>query len=189
MSPSRDFDLPADCAFSVRPVAVFRSPQRVHHDAPRQPRTTQGAPRPEGRIVVRQGLQNLLQDLAGFSHLWVLFWCHCADGYNDLVTPPRDTRKRGLFATRAPHRPNPIGLSALELVRIEKRTLVVGDHDLLDGTPILDLKPYVPAYDAIPQARAGWVDELGPDAGPDHREWWTELGLPPPFNYRHPPEG
>lgn len=181
---SADFDLPADLRMSVAPIGVMRCAQRVHHEAPRQARAEFEATE-RGAIVVRQGLQNLLRDLDGFSHVWVLFWCHHSRGYNDLVVPPRDTRKRGLFATRAPNRPNPIGLSALRLLRVDKRRLVVGDHDLLDGTPILDVKPYIAAYDARPDARAGWVDELPADAaGNDHRAWWRDAGVAPPRVYR-----
>lgn len=149
-------------------VGVVHSPFKVHAGTPRQPRT--GLAR-EGRIEVHHGYQNLLRDLDGFSHVWVIAWMCYARGWNDLVIPPRDTKKRGLFATRAPHRPNPLGLSLVELLRIEKRELVIGAHDLLDGTPVLDLKPYLPYADAVPNARCGWVDALGDDAGPDHRAW------------------
>ena len=79
-------------------------------------------------------------------------------GYETGVTPYRDVVTRGLFATRAPARPNPIGLSAVRLLSIEGNTLQVEDVDMLDGTPLLDIKPYVPAFDSYPNARAGWVD-------------------------------
>lgn len=179
-----DFDLPADLRCTFTPIGVMRCAQRVHHEAPRQARVEHESTE-RGAIVVRQGLQNLLRDLDGFSHVWVLFWCHHSRGYNDLVTPPRDDRKRGLFATRAPNRPNPIGMSALRLLRIDKRQLLVGDHDLLDGTPILDIKPYIPAYDSRPDARAGWVDALPAESqASDHRAWWREAGVAPPQLYR-----
>jgi tRNA-Thr(GGU) m(6)t(6)A37 methyltransferase TsaA len=186
-----DFDLRDDDAVvTCRPVGVMRCAQRLHHEAPRQARlVVDGDDKPHGAVVVRQGLQNLLQDLGGFSHVWLLFACHLSRGYNDLVTPPRDTKKRGLFATRAPDRPNPIGLSAVRLLRVDKRVLWVGAHDLLDGTPILDLKPYVAAYDAIPHARAGWVAALDESGRPDHRAWWRDKGVPPPMVYRGRTEG
>jgi len=169
----------------LRPIGVMRSPQRVHHDAPRQPRTGTGSePAPlRGEIHVFQGLQNALADLDGFSHVWVLFWCHHSRGWNSRVVPPRDTRRRGLFATRAPARPNAIGLSCLELLGTGKRVLHVGAHDLLDGTPILDLKPYLPYCDSIPDARVGYVDDLDGDAA-DHRDWWGDKGVEPPRVYR-----
>ena len=178
----------APSTFALRSIGVMRSPHRVHHDAPRQPRRRgTGAP---GQIVLAQGLQNALADLAGFSHLWVLFWCQHTRGWKSKVVPPRDKRKRGLFATRSPARPNPIGLSCLRLLRIEKRVLHVGDHDLLDGTPILDLKPYLPYCDSVPDAAIGYVGALTATAA-DHREWWESKGAAPPRVYqrrdRRPP--
>lgn len=163
----------------LRPIGVVRCEQRLHHDAPRQAGLGRGG---RGEIHVRQGLQNCLQDLAGFSHVWVLFWCHLARGFRQQVVPPRDTKKRGLFATRAPQRPNPIGLSCVELVRIEKRVLHIADHDMLDGTPVLDIKPYIAYCDSVPNARAGYVDRLPDDAG-DHRAWWLDKAVPPPRIY------
>ena len=124
-----------------------------------------------------------LQDLGGFSHLWVLSWFHLARGYRSQVMPPRDTRKRGVFATRAPQRPNPIGLSCVRLVCIDKRRLHIADHDLLDGTPVLDLKPYLPYADSVPGAAIGYVAELPVD-GADHRAWWQDKGREPPRVYR-----
>ena|SRR5688572_27652343 len=179
-------DVPNECILTARPVGVMRCLQRLHHEAPRQARTD--AAREDdavhGEVVVHRGLHNLLHDLAGFSHVWLLFHCHLSRGYRDMVVPPRDTSKRGLFATRSPNRPNPIGLSAVRLLRIEKRVLAIGRHDLLDGTPILDIKPYVAAYDAIPDARGGWVEGIAPDERPDHRAWWQAKGIPPPRVYR-----
>lgn len=167
----------------LTPIGVVHCEQRVHHDAPRQSGLGRGL---DGRIEIRQGLQNGLADLDGFSHLWVLFWCHHARGRPLQVMPPRDRQKRGVFATRSPQRPNPIGLSCVRLVRREKRVLHIADHDLLDGTPVLDLKPYLPAYDSVPEARIGYVADLAVDKD-DHRPWWDEKGLPPPRVYRRPP--
>ncbi|HEX5050716.1 MAG TPA: tRNA (N6-threonylcarbamoyladenosine(37)-N6)-methyltransferase TrmO [Planctomycetota bacterium] len=161
-------------------IGFVRAPQRVHHDAPRQSGLGRGC---RGEIHVRQGLQNGLQDLAGFSHVWVLFWCHLARGARVQVMPPRDSQKRGVFATRAPQRPNPIGLSCVRLLCIEKRVLHIDDHDLLDGTPVLDLKPYLPYCDSVPDAKTGYVADLPRDAA-DHRRWWEARSLPPPRVYR-----
>ncbi len=132
---------------------------------------------------MREGLQNCLQDLTGFSHVWIVFWCHLARGFQHQVVPPRDIRKRGVFATRAPQRPVPIGISCVELLRIEKRVLHIGDHDLLDGTPVLDIKPYLAYCDSRPDATAGYVADLADDA-PDHRSWWTAKNVAPPRVYR-----
>lgn len=164
----------------LRPIGAVRTDQRLHHEAPRQSGLGRGA---TGIIEIRQGLQNGLQDLAGFSHLWVLFHCHLARSKALMVKPPRDTRKRGVFATRAPQRPNPIGLSCVRLLRIERRCLHIADHDLLDGTPVLDIKPYLPYCDSVPDAAIGYVAGLDATAA-DHRPWWQEKGLPPPRVYR-----
>lgn len=170
----------AGAEFPVRAIGVVRTAQRLHHDAPRQSGIGRGA---DGCVQLRQGLQNALADLDGFSHVWIVFWCHLARGWKSRVVPPRDRRKRGLFATRAPQRPNPIGLSCVRLVRIEKRVLHIADHDLLDGTPVLDIKPYLPYSDSVPDADVGYVAEL-PDGDRDHRRWWEEKGVPPPAVYR-----
>jgi tRNA (Thr-GGU) A37 N-methylase len=114
--------------------------------------------------------------------VWVLFWCHLARGSRSRVVPPRDTEKRGIFATRAPQRPNPIGLSCVRLVGIDKRVLHIADHDMLDGTPVLDLKPYLSYCDSVPDASLGYVAHLPADAQ-DHRSWWQDKGLPPPAIY------
>ena len=177
MNPSQGGDTDE---YPLRAIGVVRCPQRLHHEAPRQSGLGRGA---DGSIHLRQGLQNALADLDGFSHIWVLFWCHLARGWKSKVVPPRDTKKRGLFATRAPQRPNPIGLSCVRLVRIDKRVLHIADHDLLDGTPVLDLKPYLPYSDSVPDAANGYVAELPEERG-DHREWWHEKGVPPPRVYR-----
>lgn len=169
-----------DDGLLLRPIGFVRCGQRVHHDAPRQSGLGRGE---AAEIRVRQGLQNGLQDLDGFSHLWVLFWCHHTRGFRSQLVPPRDDRKRGVFATRAPQRPNPIGLSCVRLLAIEKRVLRIADCDLLDGTPVLDLKPYLPYCDSVPDARIGYAAGLPPDAG-DHRRWWEHKGVAPPEVYR-----
>lgn len=151
----------------LRPIGVVRSPFKVHVGTPRQPAVAAGQ---TGEIVLRKGMQNCLADLARFSHVWVLYWFNYSVGWNEQVRPPRDTKKHGVFATRAPHRPNPIGLSVLRLLGVRGTTLRVEGLDILDGTPVLDLKPYVPYADALPHATAGWLDDLGPTPGPDHRE-------------------
>lgn len=160
-------------------IGTVRTSQRLHHEAPRQSGLGRGE---VGEIHVRQGMQNGLQDLDGFSHLWVLFWCHHARGTPLQVRPPRDHKKRGVFATRAPQRPNSIGMSCVRLLRIEKRVLHIADHDLLDGTPVLDLKPYLPYCDSVPEARVGYVAGLDEAAG-DHCLWWQDKAAQPPDSY------
>jgi len=105
-----------------------------------------------------------LADLAGMERIWVLSYLDRGGTWSAEVRPPRGARvRRGLFSTRSPDRPCPIGLSALRLVRVEGWDLHVRGIDLLDGTPILDIKPYVPYCDAFPEAKAGWIDEIPHD--------------------------
>jgi len=99
-----------------------------------------------------------LKDLAGFDRAWLIFWCHRASEAKMLVVPYRDTVERGLFATRAPARPNPLGLSCVRLLGIEGDVVRIGEVDILDDTPLLDIKPYVPQYDNYAVRRCGWVD-------------------------------
>lgn len=166
MRSTKALDFSEKGELSLRTIGVVRSPFQVHEGTPRQPGTGRIM---DGEIRLRPGLQNALKDLAGFSHIWVLFWFHHSRGWNSQVVPPRDVEKRGLFATRAPHRPNPIGLSVVQLLQVQGLMVRIRGLDMLDGTPVLDIKPYIPYSDAIPSARAGWVDALGENPGPDHR--------------------
>jgi tRNA-Thr(GGU) m(6)t(6)A37 methyltransferase TsaA len=160
--------------WEVRPIGVVRSPYKERFGTPRQAVVTAGA---MGEVAQEATLcldpelipADALRDLDGFEYVWVIAWLDRNVGWRPTVTPTRGPRvKRGLFATRAPHRPNPIGLSALKVVGIEGHTIRVVGVDLLDETPILDIKPYVPYADAFPAARAGWLDALdGPIDGPD----------------------
>lgn len=145
---------------TLEPIGVARTPFVDKADAPRQPRAAEGI---EGTIELFEGrgFEDALADLEGWDALWVIFWMDRAKGWRPKVTPPRSRQKRGVFSTRAPHRPNPIGLSAVRLIRVDGLVLHVRDLDLLDGTPILDLKPYVPWADAIPDARTGWLEREG----------------------------
>jgi tRNA-Thr(GGU) m(6)t(6)A37 methyltransferase TsaA len=112
----------------------------------------------EGSLELLPEFEAGLQDLDGFSHVIVIWVFHKSEGYELIFTPPSDNRPHGVFATRSPRRPNPIGLTAAELVRIEGRTLYLRGVDMLDGTPVLDLKPYTMS---IPEdkLRRGWLAE------------------------------
>ncbi len=143
---------------ALEPIGYVRTALKFKDEAPRQPRASGGAP---GRIELLSGrnYEHALLDIEGWDHLWVLFWFHHNAGWRPKVLPPRSTSgRKGVFATRSPHRPNPIGLSAVRLERVEGLTLHVQDIDMLDGTPVLDLKPYVAYTDAIVSARNGWLD-------------------------------
>lgn len=150
-------------SFVVRPIGFVRSPFVEKVQAPRQA-TASTAEGTEGVIELLPEHEHALSDVAGFERLWVLFWFHLAEdgGARTKVLPPRSDVKRGVFATRSPHRPNPIGLSAVRLVSVEGLRITVKDLDLLEGTPVLDLKPYLPYADAFPDASAGWLEAKDP---------------------------
>lgn len=100
-----------------------------------------------------------VQDLEGFERIWLIYWLHKAPAPALTVTPFLDRHERGVFATRAPARPNPIGISAVRLIAVGASVLEVADVDMIDGTPLLDIKPYVPEFDSYPASKAGWFDE------------------------------
>ena len=113
----------------------------------------------KGTIEVFADFWEGLQDLDGFSHVIVLYHFHLSHGFNLKVIPFMDTEQRGLFSTRAPKRPNPIGLSIVRLEKIEGGVLHIQNVDVLDGTPLLDIKPYVPEFDAPTGVRIGWFEK------------------------------
>jgi tRNA-Thr(GGU) m(6)t(6)A37 methyltransferase TsaA len=146
---------------TLTPIGVVRSPFTDRWCAPRQPGVD--GPSAEGRIVLARGrgFEQAVRDLDGIARIWVITWFHRNEGWKPMVLPPRGPRvKRGVFATRSPHRPNPLGLSLLPLRRVQGLTLHVGELDLLDGTPVFDVKPYLPYAEAFPDARAGWIDAM-----------------------------
>jgi tRNA-Thr(GGU) m(6)t(6)A37 methyltransferase TsaA len=157
---------PDQPALTLEPIGVVRTAASERLAAPRQPAAAGDV---TGTIELHPGChyEDALADLDGFDRIWVIFWFHQNAGWRPKVLPPRSTTgRKGVFATRAPHRPNPLGLSAVRLERIEGLTLHVRDLDLLDGTPVLDLKPYVPYTDAWPTARSGWLETGATPAGP-----------------------
>jgi len=144
----------------LRPIGIVRSAYKERFGVPRQAHDGDGPPSVV-ELFAHIGPEPI-QDLDGFDRVWVLSWMHLnGPGWPKRVKPPRGGPKRGLLSTRAPHRPNPIALSAARLLRIEGTQLHFQGLDLLDGTPVLDLKPYVPYADAFPDARAGWVQDAG----------------------------
>lgn len=112
-----------------------------------------------GTVEIRPEFAQGLSDLAGFDRIWLLYGFHLAPPARLQVIPFRDTVERGVFASRSPCHPNPFGLSCVRLHGIERNVLFIGGVDILDGTPLLDIKPYVPEYDAFPSSRAGWLDQ------------------------------
>jgi len=131
-----------------------------------------GAPGVRGTIELFEEYRPGLKDLDGFSHIVLLYIFHRSDGYKLQVIPFMDTETRGLFATRAPKRPNPIGLSVVQLDQIKEGVLHIQNVDMLDGTPLLDIKPYVPEFDSQLDIRTGWLEHARKTVGKrqsDHR--------------------
>jgi tRNA-Thr(GGU) m(6)t(6)A37 methyltransferase TsaA len=122
---------------------------------PIQPAGAAAAP---GTVEVFEAYHRGLKDLDGFSHIILVYLFHRSEGFELEVVPFMDTEPRGLFATRAPRRPNPIGLSVVRLERVENGILYVSNIDVLDGTPLLDIKPYVPQFDSASDVHTGWLE-------------------------------
>lgn len=147
---------------TFEPIGTIHTPFTRLDGMPIQPAGARGV---EGTVVVGEAYQSGLADLGGFSHIVLIYHFHESRGFDLNVVPFMDTEPRGVFATRAPRRPNAIGLSIVRLVRIQGRTLFVQDVDILDGTPLLDIKPYVPAFDAPTEVRTGWLERAARAVG------------------------
>ena len=142
-------------AMTCQPIGLLRSPFAESQGAPIQPSGARGV---AGRAELLPHLAPGLKDLEGFSHLILIYHCHLAAPGPLLVKPFLDDSAHGIFATRAPARPNPLGLSVVRLKALEGPVLHLLDVDFLDGTPLLDLKPYVPGFDRPPgRVRTGWL--------------------------------
>jgi tRNA-Thr(GGU) m(6)t(6)A37 methyltransferase TsaA len=139
-----------------RPIGIIHTPFRELENMPIQP---SGAAGICGTVDLYPEYADGLKDLDGFSHLILLYHFHESRGYRLTVTPFLDSAPRGVFATRAPKRPNPIGLSIVRLVRIQGSTLDIENVDILDRTPLLDIKPYVPEFDHQQDCRIGWLEK------------------------------
>jgi tRNA (adenine37-N6)-methyltransferase len=139
---------------SFRPIGIIHSPFRDLSGMPIQPTGEASA---AGTVEIFPEFEAGLKDLAGFSHIILLYYFHQVRDVKLIVLPFLDSEPHGIFATRAPARPNPIGMSIVRLLGIEGSTLRVENLDILDGTPLLDIKPYVPDFDYRAEARAGWL--------------------------------
>jgi tRNA (adenine37-N6)-methyltransferase len=147
--------------FSFVPIGIIHSPFTDINGMPIQPTGARGI---RGSIRIFSEFGDGIRDIDGFSHLFLIYAFHCSLSYQLTVTPFLDTTPRGVFATRAPRRPNAIGLSTVRLIEVKGTTLVIEDVDILDGTPLLDLKPYVPAFDSYPGASSGWLEQTSQGA-------------------------
>jgi tRNA-Thr(GGU) m(6)t(6)A37 methyltransferase TsaA len=154
--PHQSGDLHGRVKIDFTPIGIIRSPFSEPEGMPNQPSRAAGV---QGRVELYEEYRDGLRDLAGFSHIILLFHFHRSRGFDLTLVPYMDTVPRGVFATRAPRRPNAIGLSVVQLDRVEEGVLHIQNVDMLDGTPLLDIKPYVPAFDAPAGVSTGW---LGP---------------------------
>jgi len=138
----------------VKPIGIIHSPFRNKHETPIQPFRSKA----EGKVIVFREYEQGLDDTDGFSHLILVYRFHRSRGFTLRVKPFLDDRLRGLFATRAPRRPNQIGLSVVQLVKRKRNILYVKGIDVIDGTPLLDIKPYVPGFGPREKVRTGWLE-------------------------------
>lgn len=142
---------------TISPVGYVRSPLKARYETPHQ-----GVLEKEHESVIElvpgSNFEQALRGLTGFSRIWVVYRFHLNDSWKPMVTPPKNNgMKVGVFASRSPHRPNQIGLSCVRMIRTEGLKIYIAESDMLDGTPVLDLKPYLPYSDSFPDASTGWV--------------------------------
>jgi tRNA (adenine37-N6)-methyltransferase len=140
---------------TYRPIGLIHTPFKDVVGMPIQPAGARGV---AGRVIINEAYREGLKDLEGFSHVFLLYHLHLCDGYALQVKPFLDDVLHGIFACRSPKRPNPIGLSIVKLVRVEGPVLHVEGVDVVDGTPLLDIKPYVPLFDTATDVRTGWFE-------------------------------
>ncbi|OFV66577.1 MAG: Uncharacterized protein family UPF0066 domain protein [Candidatus Syntrophoarchaeum butanivorans] len=138
----------------VEPIGTIHTPYKTVLECPRQGAGTDTV----GEVEVFREFEEGLTDVEGFSHLILLCWLDRSDGYKLMVRTPWDARPHGVFATRSPHRPNPIGLSIVRLLERMDNVLKVRGLDLVDGTPLIDIKPFVPAFDGVDDVKIGWLE-------------------------------
>ena len=156
------------------PIGTIHTPFSEHEGTPIQPGGGVGV---AGTVELFEEYRDGLGDLSGFSHIILLFHFHRSQGYKLRVVPYMDNEERGVFATRAPRRPNPIGLSVVRLERIEAgRILHIRDVDMLDGTPLLDIKPYVPEFEPGAVVSTGWLAEVGRTVSKRRADGRFEIG-------------
>ena len=138
-----------------RPIGTIHTPYKNTKGVPNQPTAGKNV---EGTVVMRPEFVAGLKDIEGFSHIFLIYHLHLSTGYSLIVKPFMHEHLRGVFATRSPKRPNSIGISIVRLVKVRGRTMYVKDVDIVDGTPLLDIKPYVPE-DSRKVKRIGWLSE------------------------------
>ena len=144
----------------IQPIGTIYTPFGEASGTPIQSAYARGI---EGQVLMQELFAPALEDIEGFERLWLIYWMDRVGPFKPRVIPYRDIKEHGLFATRSPSRPNPIGMSVVRFLKREGCTLYVADVDVLNDTPLLDIKPYIPEFDAHPRSRAGWFDSPGVD--------------------------
>jgi tRNA-Thr(GGU) m(6)t(6)A37 methyltransferase TsaA len=142
---------------AYKPIGTIHSEHTIAEETPIQPAYAKGC---RGRAEIFPEYEEGLRDLDGFSHVYLIYHFHLSESVKLIVKPFLQDVERGVFATRAPSRPNAIGLSIVELVSREKNVLYLDGVDILDGTPLLDIKPYIVRFDCVQTLRNGWQDEV-----------------------------
>ncbi|RJX21986.1 MAG: tRNA (N6-threonylcarbamoyladenosine(37)-N6)-methyltransferase TrmO [Ammonifex sp.] len=148
-------------AINYKRIGTIRTLFKEPRGTPIQPAAAKGV---RGTVTVEGEYAEGLKDLEGFSHIILIYHFHLSEGYSLTVTPFMDDRPRGVFATRAPRRPNPIGISVVKLLGVEGSELEVENVDVVDGTPLLDIKPYVPQFDGRAGEEIGWLSGKAEEA-------------------------
>ncbi|NHJ14817.1 MAG: tRNA (N6-threonylcarbamoyladenosine(37)-N6)-methyltransferase TrmO [Candidatus Thorarchaeota archaeon] len=141
--------------FPLVPIGIIRTDFKSSSEMPIQPAFSEAF----GRAIVKPEYSKGLVSLELFSHIYLIYWFHRSKSFELTVKPYMDDANHGVFSTRAPARPNPVGISVVELVRIEENVVVFRGADMLDMTPLLDIKPYVPRFDSRATATAGWLEK------------------------------
>lgn len=139
-----------------KPIGVIHSPFKEPKGTPIQPAGAKGV---EGTVKVFPEYAEGLKDVEGFSHIILIYHFHLSKGFSLTVKPYMDNEVHGVFAMRGPSRPNPIGISVVRLIKIRENILHIQDVDIVDGTPLLDIKPYVPEFDIRKVEKIGWLEK------------------------------
>jgi tRNA (adenine37-N6)-methyltransferase len=142
--------------FTYKSIGIIRSPFESLDQMPIQPSGAKGV---KGIVEVESKYENGLKDLDGFSHIILIYHFHRSEGFSLQIVPFLDDKPRGLFATRAPKRPNPIGFSVVKLKEVKGKILKIENVDVLDRTPLLDIKPFVPDFDVYNNVKTGWLEK------------------------------
>jgi tRNA (adenine37-N6)-methyltransferase len=151
-------------SIQISPIGHIRCDQKYRYETPRQGVLAGDSPGVI-ELLPNMNFEQALVQLESFERLWIIYQFHLNDNWKPMVQPPRHTKEKvGVFASRAPYRPNPIGMSCVKLVKVESLKLHISELDMLDGTPVLDIKPYLPYCDAFPDASAGWAANTGDEA-------------------------